>query len=152
MYSIFVFGPFSKPKHIRYLVRIYYRASTHLMSYHCIVNHWFRRGHAHGPGLVTWPRDIGYTMATEFKKGYPHGPAELKNLDNETIWSGDFWNGAVIRSSDSSDQETLGEDVRSWMMFDVSHNLSADSRVSCSHCHCLNTALCSSLPLVTTQI
>lgn len=59
-------------------------------------------------------------MATEFKKGYPHGPAELKNMDNETIWSGDFWNGAVIRSSDNSDQETLGEDVRSWMMFDVS--------------------------------
>ena len=79
----------------------------------------FRRGHAHGPGLVTWPRAIGYRMATEFKKGYPHGPAELKNLENETIWSGDFWNGAVI-TSDTSDQEALGEDVRSGMMFDVS--------------------------------
>ena len=95
----------------------------------------FRRGHAHGPGLVTWFGD-GYRwaggvagsckvfltlntncrMSTEFKKGYPHGPAELLNLDNETVWSGDFWNGVVISSD--SDQE-VGEDVRSRPMFGV---------------------------------
>ena len=54
-------------------------------------------------------------MATEFKKGYPHGPAELLNSENETIWSGDFWNGVVI----SSDSEVEGEDVRNGPMFGV---------------------------------
>ena len=66
-------------------------------------------------------------MTTEFKKGYPHGPAELVNLENETVWSGDFWNGVVISSD--SDQEA-GEDVRSRLMFGVTVCL--DSRVSCS--------------------
>ena len=56
-------------------------------------------------------------MSTEFKKGYPHGPAELFNMENnETVWSGDFWNGVVISSD--SDQE-VGEDVRSRPMFGV---------------------------------
>ena len=49
-------------------------------------------------------------MSTEFKKGYPHGPAELVNLENETIWSGDFWNG-VVTTSDSESE--MGEGVRS---------------------------------------
>ena len=66
-------------------------------------------------------------MTTEFKKGYPHGPAELLNLENETIWSGDFWNGVVISSD--SDQE-VEEDVRSRLMFGVTVCL--DSRVSSS--------------------
>ena len=73
-----------------------------------------------------------YRMTTEFKKGYPHGPAELLNLENETIWSGDFWNGVVISSD--SDQE-VEEDVRSRLMFGVTVCL--DSRVSCCR-HCLN--------------
>ena len=38
-------------------------------------------------------------MSTEFKKGYPHGPAVLQLATNttqqpRTVWAGTFWNGA----------------------------------------------------------
>ena len=69
-----------------------------------------------GSSKVFLTLNTNFRMSTEFKKGYPHGPAELLNLDNETVWSGDFWNGVVISSD--SDQE-VGEDVRSRPMFGV---------------------------------
>jgi len=69
----------------------------------------FRRGHAHGPGLVIW-RDRGYQLRTSFKKGYPHGPASLEIIsDNATdpMWTGHFTNGVV-------NGDTIEPSIRKW--------------------------------------
>jgi len=66
----------------------------------------FRRGHAHGPGVVSWS-DSGYRMTVDFKKGYPHGQAVLESVsDSEAtkVWAGQFWNGVVINDDHVSDE------------------------------------------------